>query len=222
MNDLGIVHVMIADDHPVVRAGIVSMLEKEPDIVIIAETGKGEQIEELVANTTPDVLVLDVNMPGFDPIEKTHQFTNKYPEMHILVLTAYDDDAYVTGLLSAGAMGYLLKEEALDTLVDATRAVAQGKSWLSQRIARKLAQKAITPGKESKSDVLTPREREILRLLALGLSNAQIGEKLFITKRTVQNHVSNIYRKTDLESRPEAILYAIRNGIVDIDEVKGS
>ncbi len=220
MNASGSVRVIIADDHPIVRAGIVSMLEKESDIFIISETGDGKKIDDLVADTTPDVLVLDVNMPNLDPIETTQRLTNQYPKMHILVLTAYDDDAYVTGLLSVGAMGYLLKEEALDTLVDAIRAVAQGKSWLSQRIAGKLAQKAIKPASESKTEILTSREKEVLRLLALGLSNTQIGEKLFITKRTVQNHVSNIYRKTRLETRPEAILYAIRNGIVDIDEVK--
>ena len=216
------IRVFIADDHPVVRAGIVSMLGKDPEIQVVGETGDGKQVEKLSASTRPDVLVLDVNMPGLDVINTTRQLKNLYPDLNILILTAYDDDAYVTGLLGAGATGYLLKEEALDTLVTAIRAVARGESWLSQRIAGRLARKAIarteSPGE---AELLTNREREVLRWLALGSSNDEIAEKLFITRRTVQNHVSNIYDKLGLASRAEAVLYAIRHGIVNIGEVKG-
>lgn len=136
-------------------------------------------------------------------------------------MTAYDDEAYVTGLLSAGATGYVLKDEALDTLVTAIRAIARGELWLSQHIAGRLARKAIAPARAAAAEPLTPREREVLRLLALGLSNHEIAGKLFIAKRTVQNHVSNIYGKLDLDSRAEAVLYAIRYEIVDVKEVKG-
>lgn len=223
MNDSGAIRVLIADDHPVVRAGIVSMLNKEPDIRVIAETGDGGQVERLTAETAPGVLVLDVNMPGFDPVATTRHLKEKHPPLHILILTAYDDEAYVTGLLSAGATGYVLKDEALDSLVGAIRTIATGESWLSQRIAGRLARKAIGPvsARAAEAESLTPREREVLRLLALGLSNDEIAEQLFITKRTVQNHVSNIYGKLDLDSRAEAVLYAIRYGIVDVNEVKG-
>jgi DNA-binding NarL/FixJ family response regulator len=160
-------------------------------------------------------------MPGLDPIDITHRLTQRYSHLHILILTAFDDEAYVTGLLSAGATGYLLKEEALDTLVAAIRAVAKGESWLSQRVAGRLARKAIGAGRSrsAESERLTAREREVLRLLALGLSNDEIGEKLVITKRTVQNHVSAVYGKLGLASRSEAVLYAIRHGIADINEV---
>jgi DNA-binding NarL/FixJ family response regulator len=215
------IRAVIADDHPVVRAGVVSLLSKEPDIQVVAEIGDGHQVEHLTAQAAPDVLVLDVNMPGLDPIDITRRLAGQHPHLRILVLTAFDDEAYVTGLLSAGATGYLLKEEALDTLVAAIRAVARGESWLSQRVAGRLARKAIGAGQSRSTDpeLLTPREREVLRLLALGLSNHGIAEKLVITKRTVQNHVSAIYGKLGLASRAEAMLYAIRHGIVDVQEV---
>ena len=219
MTDSQPIRVFIADDHPVVHAGIVGLLSKEPDIHIVGETGDGGQVEHLAALGAPDVLVLDVNMPGLDPVAVTRRLTAQRPALRILVLTAYDDDAYVTGLLSAGATGYVLKDEALETLVAAVRAVARGESWLSQRIAGRLARQAlarepVAPGP------LTPRERQVLRLLALGLSNDEIAERLVITRRTAQNHVSNIYGKLGLNSRAEAVLYAIRHGLVDVGEVK--
>jgi len=215
------IRVVLADDHPVVRAGIKTMLEREPDLRVAGEIGDGTQVESLTHDWQPDVLVLDVNMPGLDPVSTTRRLKEQYPQLHILVLTAYDDDAYVTGLLSVGATGYLLKEEAPETLVAAIRAVARGESWLSQRIAGRLARKAVAPVRAAEAETLTSREREVLRLLALGLSNDEIAERLFITKRTVQNHVSAIYGKLRLDSRAEAVLYAIRHGIVDVSEVKG-
>lgn len=221
MTDSELIRVLVADDHPIVRAGIVSMLSKEADIRIVGETGNGKQVERLTAETAPDVLVLDVNMPGLDPVGVTRHLKERHSTSRVLVLTAYDDDAYVTGLLSAGATGYVLKDEALDTLVTAIRAVAKGESWLSQRIAGRLARKAVAQGEgDAGPEPLTAREQEVLRLLALGLSNEEIAEKLVITRRTVQNHVSSIYGKLELASRAEAVLYAIRNGMVDVNEVK--
>ncbi len=214
------VRVLIADDHPLVRAGIKTMIEKEHDLCVVGEIATGDRVETLTRQWRPDVLLLDVNMPGLDPVAATRSLKKHRPALNILVLTAYDDDAYVTGLLSAGATGYLLKEEALDTLVAAIRAVAKGDSWLSQRVAGRLARKAIAPSHATPAEPLTSREREVLRLLALGLSNDRIADRLCIAKRTVQNHVSNTYGKLDLDSRAEAVLYAIRHGIVDVSEVK--
>ena len=221
MSDTRPIRVLIADDHPVVRAGIKTMLEKEPGLCVVGEIAEGDRVEALTRQWRPDVLVLDVNMPGLDPVSVTRHLREQYPALNVLVLTAYDDDAYVTGLLAAGATGYLLKEEALDTLVAAIRAVAKGESWLSQRVAGRLARKAVAPVRAAEIEPLTPREREVLRLLALGLSNDGIADRLYIAKRTVQNHVSNIYSKLNLDSRAEAVLYAIRHGIVDVSEVKG-
>ncbi|MDH4187079.1 MAG: response regulator transcription factor [Nitrospira sp.] len=213
---------VLADDHPVVRAGIKTMLEKEPDLRVAGEVEDGAQVEALTLHWQPDVLVLDVNMPGLDPVTTTRHLKEQCPALHILVLTAYDDDAYVTGLLSAGAIGYLLKEEALETLVAAIRAVARGESWLSQRIAGRLARRAVARAEgATEPGPLTPREREVLRLLALGLNNDEIAESLVITRRTVHNHVSSVYGKLGLASRAEAVLYAIRHGVVDVSEVKG-
>lgn len=220
MNDPKPIRVLIADDHPVVRTGIKTLLGKEPDLHVVGEIREGAQVEPLTRQWRPDVLVLDVNMPGLDPVATTRYLKRQYPALHILALTAYDDDAYVTGLLSAGASGYLLKEEALETLVAAIRAVAHGESWLSQRIAGRLARKAVARAEGAAGPgPLTLREREVLRLMALGLSNDEIAKKLFITKRTVQNHVSNIYGKLGLDSRAEAVLYAIRHKLVSINEI---
>lgn len=224
MSSHGRISVLIADDHPVVRAGIVGVINKESDINVIAETGEGERVEQLTTAEKPDVLVLDINMPGLDPVEVTQRLTTSQalPGLRVLVLTAYDDEAHVTGLLAAGAEGYVLKDEALDTLVEAIRAVAKGESWLSQRVAGKLARRAIHRKRSAEIEPLTQREREVLHHLALGQSNEQIAQSLFITKRTVQNHVSNIYAKLRLSSRAEAVLYAIRNQIVGVDEVTGT
>ena len=216
------IRVLIADDHPVVRAGVKMMIEKEPDLQVVGEIADGDRVETLTRQWRPDVLVLDVNMPGLDPIAATDLLKKNHPTLNILVLTAYDDDAYVTGLLSAGATGYLLKEEALDTLAAAIRTVARGDSWLSQRVAGRLARKAVAPSHTAQAEPLTTRETEVLRLLALGLNNDTIADRLYIAKRTVQNHVSNIYSKLDLDSRAEAVLYAIRHGVVDVSEVKES
>jgi NarL family two-component system response regulator LiaR len=220
MKDGKRIRVFIADDHPVVRAGVVGLLGREPDIEVVGETGDGGEVEHLVAETAPDVLVLDVNMPGLDPISITRRLMEGRLGLRVLVLSAYSDEAYVTGLLSAGATGYVLKDEALESLVGAIRAVSRGESWLSQRIAGQLARKAIAPTPSGRADALTEREREVLRLLALGLPNDGIADALFISKRTVQNHVSSIYAKLELASRAEAVLYAIRHGIVEIGEVK--
>jgi len=220
MDHLKSIRVFVADDHPVVRNGVVNMLSKEADICIVGETGDGSEIEALVAIKRPDMLILDINMPGLDPIKTTKQLISKYKNLKIIILSAYDDDAYVKGLLLAGAHGYVLKDEALETLLIAIRTVANNGSWLSQRIAGRVIRRAITPSSSSEIDSLTPREQEVLRVLALGMSNEAIAEKLFITKRTVQNHVSSIYSKLEFSSRTEAVLYALKHDIIHIDEVR--
>jgi DNA-binding NarL/FixJ family response regulator len=214
------IRVVIADDHPVVRAGILSLLGKEPNIQLVGETGDGGQVEALAGRIVPDVLVLDVNMPGLDAVGVTSRLIRQHPALRVLVLTAFDDEAYAAGLLSAGATGYVLKDEALDSLAAAVRSVAKGDSWISQRVAGRLARKAASPAPSTEAGTITPREREVLRLLALGLRNDEIAEKLVISRRTVQNHVSTLYGKLGLQSRAEAVLFAIRHGIVEVSEVK--
>jgi DNA-binding NarL/FixJ family response regulator len=219
-NSSTLIRVVIADDHPVVRAGILSLLGKVPNIQLAGETGEGQQVEALAGRIVPDVLVLDVNMPGLDAVGVTSRLTKQHPTLRVLVLTAFDDEAYAAGLLAAGATGYVLKDEALDSLAAAVRSVARGESWISQRVAGRLARKAVSPAHSPETETITPREREVLRLLALGLRNDEIAEKLVISRRTVQNHVSSLYGKLGLQSRAEAVLFAIRHGIVEVSEVK--
>jgi DNA-binding NarL/FixJ family response regulator len=215
-----IIRILIVDDHPVVRAGIKTMLSKEQDIRVVGELSVGGQVLQAVQELSPDVLLLDINMPGFNAVTTTEQLKKLYPKTKILILTAYDDDEYVFGLLSVGATGYVLKDEALETLVSAVRATAKGEPWLTQKVAGRLMREAIKPRKgagETKGIPLSSRELEVLILMAQGASNDDIAAKLFISKRTVQNHVASIYRKLELESRPEAILYALRHNLVDLN-----
>jgi DNA-binding NarL/FixJ family response regulator len=215
------IRVVLADDHPVVRAGIKSMLDKEPDIRVVGEVSEGSAIARFVEQAVPDILVLDVNMPALNPVAVTRELKTRRPDLQILVLTAYDNEEYVLGLLAAGATGYVLKDEALDALAAAIRATSKGESYLSQKVAARLARRAVATRESAAEDLLlTAREREVLRLLALGFDNDAIADKLVISKRTVQNHVSAIYSKLNLASRAEAILYAIRHKLVDVNEVK--
>ncbi len=211
--------VVIVDDHPVVRAGMRTVLDATPDVTVAAEGASGADALGLVSQHCPDVLVLDVNLPDLNGLEVARQLRQRGATTAILVLTAYDDPQAVFGLLESGATGYVLKDEALETLANAVQAVARGESWLSPTVARQVVRRAVgrdpaPPGQPTHS--LTPRELEVLRLLAQGLDNTAIARRLVLTKRTVQNHVGNIYGKLGVASRTEAALYAIRHGLVPI------
>jgi two-component system response regulator DegU len=216
--------VAIVDDHPIVRAGMRTILEASDDILVVAEGGSGGEALRLVEEHHPDVLVLDINLPDQSGIEVTHQLRVQDSATAILILTAHDDPQLIFELLENGAIGYVLKDEALETLANAVRATASGKSWLSPAVAsqvvQRLAKQPINPGSESlttpTSENLTQRELEILCLLAGGLDNTAIAERLTLTKRTVQNHISNIYGKLGVTSRTEAMLYALRHGLTQV------
>jgi NarL family two-component system response regulator LiaR len=214
---------VIVDDHPIVRVGMRAVLDTADDIVIVAEGDSGSAALRLVAQHGPDVLVLDVNLPDMDGLEVTRRLRAQGVRTAILILTVQDDDPTIFGLLESGAAGYVLKDEALEMLVSAVRAVAQGKSWLSPTVAGQVVSRAVgrTPAPPDPTSPLplTPSETEVLRLLAQGLDNAAIAQRLVVTKRTVQNHVSNIYGKLGVASRTEAALLAIRHGLVQVPEV---
>jgi DNA-binding NarL/FixJ family response regulator len=211
---------IIVDDHPVVRAGMRTVLDTATDVTVVAEGSSGADALRLVQGHRPDVLVLDVNLPDLNGLQVTQQLREQGVTTAILILTVHDDKQTVFGLLESGATGYVLKDEALETLVSAVRAAARGESWLSPAVARQVLRRAIEkpspPPPESSPFILTPRETQVLCLLAQGLDNAAIAQRLTVTKRTVQNHVSNIYGKLDLTSRTEAALYAIRQGLVQV------
>ena len=211
--------VVVVDDHPVVRAGVRTVLDAAEDITLLAEGTAGADALRLVALHHPDVLVLDVNLPDISGVEVTRRLRAQGETVAVLVMTVHDDSQTVFGLLENGATGYVLKDEALETLVRAVRAVAQGASWLSPSVASQVVKRAVgdvTTVSDPSFASLTPRELEVLRLLARGLDNAAIARALVVTKRTVQNHVSNIYGKLNLTSRTEAALYAIRCGLVEV------
>jgi DNA-binding NarL/FixJ family response regulator len=211
---------VIVDDHPVVRAGMRMVLEAATDVTVVAEGTSGVDAMRLVIQHDPDVLVLDVNLPDLNGLEVTQQLCKRGVTTAILVLTVHDDSQTIFGLLESGATGYVLKDEALETLANAVRAAARGESWLSPAVARQVLHRAVrqtSPISPAPSPFsLTRREMQVLRLLAQGLDNAAIARRLVVTKRTVQNHVSNIYGKLGVTSRTEAALYAIRHGLVHI------
>lgn len=225
------IDVIIIDDHPIVRAGMRSVLETTTDIQVIAEGDDGSDALRLVVELKPDVLVLDLNLPDINGIDVARKLSQEDVSTAILVLTAHNDRQTVFGLLECGAIGYVLKDEALETLANAVRAAARGESWLSPSVATQVVQAAL---EQTSSDNmqgeysliasdenigLTSREREVLSLLAHGLDNTSIARELVVTKRTVQNHVSNIYGKLGVETRTEAMLYAIRKGWVEINDM---
>ncbi len=216
------IRVVIIDDHPIVRAGMQMVLSGVPEIQVIGEGTNGQEALRLVNEVHPDVLVLDVNLPDINGLEVTRRMRARGDATAVLILTVHNDSQMVFGLLKAGATGYVLKDDTLETLAPAIQAVAHGETWLSSRITEQVVQRALGEGKAPAvpSPGLTPREMEVMCLLALGLANEEIAQKLTLTMRTVQNHVSTIYSKLGVESRAEAILYAIRRGWVHIPQEK--
>lgn len=205
--------VVLADDHAMVRQGIRQFLEEEGDIAVIAEAADGQEALRLLGQHRPDVAILDVQMPGLTGIEVTREVRNRYPEMRILVLTAYDDDPYVFALLRAGADGYILKSAKAEDLIRAVRSVAAGQTALSPEIARKVVQQMTTSvAGPAQAEPLTDREIEVLHLTARGMTNKEIGRELNISARTVQGHLANIYGKLGVFSRTEAVTEALRRG----------
>lgn len=213
--------VVVVDDHPIVRAGLRAILDTADDMRVVAEGTNGADAVRLVAQHAPAVLVLDVNLPDLNGLEVTRQLRAQHTATTILALTVHNDSETIFSLLESGAIGYVLKDEALETLANAVRAAAQGDSWLSPAVARQVVQRAVHNSSSSITSTdtlpLTPSERQVLALLAQGLDNAAIAERLVITKRTVQNHISNIYGKLDVSTRTEAMLYALRHGLAQVE-----
>jgi len=208
--------VVIIDDHPIVRAGMRAILDSAGDIDILGEGVNGADALRLVNEHDPDVLALDVSLPDMNGVAVTRTLRQQGARTAILILTVHDDPQTVFGLLESGAVGYVLKDEALETLVSAVRSAARGETWLSPAVAGQVVRRAVAGSASDATEALsalTPREVEVLRLIARGLDNTAIAQELCLTKRTVQNHISNIYGKLGVASRAEAVLLAIRNGL---------
>jgi DNA-binding NarL/FixJ family response regulator len=221
------IRVLVADDHAVVRLGVIKLIELlgGGEIIVVGEVADGDSLLEAVESLAPDVLLLDIVMPGLDVVEHARRVADRPNGPRVLMLTNHDRDDYVLPLLAAGIAGYLLKDEIPDAIVQAIRAVAEGGTWFSQRIAGVIARSTLAPAPAPDAEpiggapALTPREWEILQHIAQGQSNSEIADQLSLSKATVQNYVSNIYAKLGIETRAEAMLYAMRNKLVDIKDV---
>jgi DNA-binding NarL/FixJ family response regulator len=214
------INVILADDHAVVRQGIRRFLEEDPLIDVVAEASDGAEAIRLVAEHQPDVAVLDIRMPEVTGVEATRRIKARFPETHVLILTAYDDDPYVFALLEAGADGYVLKTASADQLVDAVRTVYRGESALSPEVASKVVRQATGRRPASAADQiepLTPREIDVLRLVAQGMTNREVGQELGISHRTVQGHLASVYDKLQVNSRTEAVTQALKRGWIVIE-----
>ena len=210
--------ILIADDHPLMREALHQSLEGEEDMKVVAEASDGEEAVKLASELKPNVVVMDIVMPRLNGIEATRKIKEIAPDTAILILTAYDDDEYVLGLLDAGAAGYLLKSARGRDLVGAIRAIRSGESVLHPKIIAKLLRRAtLAPvGEHKASELLSERESEVLRLVTSGMSNKEIAEKLFLSQRTVKAHLTNIFNKLNVASRSEAIVKGLQWGLVTL------
>jgi len=207
-----IIRIILADDHHIVRSGIRQLLESEDDLKVLAEAGDGEGAQHLIEKHKPDVAVLDIQMPKASGIEVTRWARAHFPEVGVLILTAYDDDPYVMAVLQAGANGYVLKTAQADDLIQAVRDVNEGKSALDPTITRKLMSNLFKPSEKITAEPLTDRELDVLRLAAKGFTNKAIGIQLAISDRTVQGHLAHIFAKMHSSSRTEAVMRAVSLG----------
>lgn len=209
---MGSIRVVIADDHAVVRAGLRELLEKPPGISVIGEAESGTQALQLVEELNPDVLVLDIEMPDMSGIEVARSLNGNPATTSILALSVHDDREHVLEMLNAGVAGYLTKDEAPEGIVDAVRGIARGeRGWLSRSIAQRMAAWQV---RDLARTELTARERQVLGLVVAGRTNQEIGGELGITEKTVEKHLSSIFSKLHVESRVEAAVLAVREGLI--------
>ena len=212
------IRVLLADDHTLMRRGLRLIVEQQPDLVVVGEAEDGRQAMALAASLKPDVAVLDIGMPNLNGIEATKQITDGESGVAVVILSMHADETYILRALKAGARGYLLKDSAESDLVRAIRSVAEGKSFFSPAVSKVLLEdyvkKLQRTGSEDSYDLLTPREREILQLIAEGKSNKEVANLLHLSVYTVETHRANIMEKLKLKSVPELILYAVRKGII--------
>jgi two-component system, NarL family, response regulator NreC len=212
------IRIVLADDHTIIRSGLRLLLEQQTDFKVVAEAEDGRQAVQLVAKHRPDVVILDIGMPQLNGIEATRQIVAQEGHPNVVILSMHSDESYVLRSLKAGARAYILKNAAEADLIRAVRAVSEGKSFFSPVISKMLLEDYVRQVREKEVedsyDLLTPREREILQLLAEGKTNKEAATVLGVSPHTIETHRGNILEKLNLHSVPELILYAVRKGII--------
>ena len=222
------IRILIADDHVLLRQGIRNVLEFEEDFDIVAEAGDGEEAVKKAGEFLPDIALIDINMPKLNGLEVTKRIRHSFPSVKVIILTIHDDRSDVVEVVKAGAVGYLLKDVEPGMLIKAIRTVYDGESFIYPTLAKKLfgeitrlegerRQGTVNFFQNSRDERLTLRELEVLQFVAKGLSNQEIAGQLFLSEKTVKNHLTNIFRKIDVNDRTQAVLYAIKNKIVVLD-----
>jgi DNA-binding NarL/FixJ family response regulator len=215
---MDIVNILIVDDHTLFRTGVRKMLEAEGDMRVVGEAATGQEALEQARKLMPDIILMDIRMPDLDGVKAARILHREMPHVGIIFVTMFEDDEFVFQGLQAGGRGYILKDAAPDTMLRAIRAVAHGESLLGPTIAQKVMRQFSTlPGKQTPLiDDLTPRELEVLTLIAEGMGNKEIAKELVISEKTVKNHINNIFSKLHVSDRSQAMLYAIRKGLIDV------
>lgn len=211
------IRILIADDHAVVREGLHGLISTEPGMILAGEAADGIEAVKKAQAIKPDVILMDLSMPHMDGVAAIREIKKVDPDACILVLTSFAEDAQIFPALKAGARGYLLKDSSPQELLQAIRAVHRGESSLNSKVARKVVDRVAQPT-ESRLELLTEREKDVLRLVAHGLSNQEIADQLVTTERTVRSHVGSILDKLHLVNRTQAALFALRTGLAHLDE----
>jgi DNA-binding NarL/FixJ family response regulator len=206
--------VLIADDHGIVRSGLRMLLESQPDVEVVAEAADGAEARDAAIRERPDIAILDVKMPKLTGLQATREIKEQAPEVAVLILSMYDDERYLFEALKAGASGYVLKSQADSELVDALKAVQRGEPFLTPEAQRALIKDVLGQG-SVRDEELTPREQEVVKLVAEAHTNKQIAEILHLAEKTVENHRSNAMRKLGMRDRVELVRYAIRRGLIE-------
>lgn len=217
------IRILIADDHSIIRRGLRTLFSRNPGFTVTAEAGDGREAVEQVRKKRPDIAILDVSMPGMTGIEATRIIREEFPEVRVLILTIYDSEEYVYQMVRAGANGYVLKDASSKELFDAVRAVHAGERFFSPGISRIMIEQFVRRARSgpevrpAAAQELTPREVEVLRLIAAGLTNPKIAARLFLSVKTVNTHRTNIMNKLNIHETAGLVRYAIQNGLAGLD-----